>query len=79
MLVLTRKKNESIMIGDQIELVVLDINDTQVRLGITAPKHVNIHRKEVYEAILQASTSSAETSSNAVMLKGKMKSFFEEK
>ncbi len=79
MLVLTRKKNESIMIGDQIELVVLDINDSQVRLGIKAPKNVNIHRKEIYEAILQASTDSAETSSNAVKLKGKMKGFFEEK
>lgn len=79
MLVLTRKKNESIMIGDQIELMVLDINDSQVRLGIKAPKNVNIHRKEIYEAILQASTDSAETSSNAVKLKGKMKGFFEEK
>lgn len=67
------------MIGDQIEIVVLDINDSQVRLGIKAPKHVNIHRKEIYEAILQASTDSAETSSNAVKLKGKMKGFFEEK
>lgn len=76
MLVLTRKENESIMIGDQIELVVLDINDSQVRLGLKAPKDVNIHRKEVYEAILQASTDSAETSSNAVKLQGAMKDLF---
>ncbi|WP_130805947.1 carbon storage regulator CsrA [Senegalia massiliensis] len=48
MLILTRKKNESIMIGDNIEIVVTDIQDGKVKLGIKAPKNVDIHRKEIY-------------------------------
>lgn len=51
MLALTRKKGESIMIGDQVELVVLGISGEQVRLGILAPKSLTVHRKEVYEQI----------------------------
>lgn len=48
MLVLTRKLKESIMIGDNIEISILDIKGDQVKIGITAPKEVSIHRKEVY-------------------------------
>jgi len=48
MLILTRKKNERIMIGDKIEIVVTDIQDGKVKLGIKAPKNVDIHRKEIY-------------------------------
>ncbi|NLW27383.1 carbon storage regulator CsrA [Acetivibrio saccincola] len=48
MLVLTRKKNESIVIGDNIEITVVDIQGDQVRIGINAPKSVSIHRKEIY-------------------------------
>ncbi len=48
MLVLTRKKNESIVIGDNIEITVVDIQGDQVRIGINAPKNVSIHRKEIY-------------------------------
>lgn len=51
MLVLTRKKNESIVIGDNIEISVIDISGDQVRIGIKAPKTVSIHRKEVFEEI----------------------------
>ena len=51
MLVLTRKKDEAIKIGDDIELTVISINGDQVKLGIQAPKHIEIHRKEVYVAI----------------------------
>ena len=51
MLVLTRKENESIMIGDSIEIKLLDVKDHQVKIGIAAPKDVSIHRKEVYLAI----------------------------
>lgn len=51
MLVLTRKKNEAIMIGDDIQVVVVDIRGDKVRLGIDAPKEVSVHRREVYEAI----------------------------
>lgn len=51
MLVLSRKKNESIVINDDIVVVVVDIRGDKVRLGIEAPKHVPVHRREVYEAI----------------------------
>ena len=51
MLVLTRKEDESIMIGDDIEVKVLDLKESQVKLGIVAPKSVAVHRREVYQAI----------------------------
>ena len=51
MLVLARKVNESIMIGDEVELVVIDIKGDQVKLGIRAPKNVTVHRKEIYVEI----------------------------
>jgi carbon storage regulator len=51
MLVLSRKINESIMIGDDVELVVIGVEGDTVRLGIKAPKQVDIYRKEVYLAI----------------------------
>lgn len=51
MLVLTRKLNQSIVIGDEIEVVVLEVRGEQVRLGIKAPKNVAVHRKEVYDQI----------------------------
>lgn len=51
MLVLSRKVGESIMIGDQIEVEVLDIQGEQVKLGIKASKDIEIHRQEVYETI----------------------------
>jgi carbon storage regulator len=60
MLVLTRKKNESIMIGDQIELVVVAIEGDVVKLGIKAPQHIEIYRKEVYRSIQQANREAAE-------------------
>lgn len=53
MLILTRKRNERIMIGDAIEVIVVDIRGEQVQLGINAPKHVPVHRREVYEAIVR--------------------------
>lgn len=52
MLALTRKRGESIIIGDDVELVVLGIQGEQVKLGIIAPKHISVHRKEIYEQIL---------------------------
>jgi len=51
MLVLSRDKDESIMIGENVEVVIVDVRGKMVRLGITAPKDVSVHRKEVYEAI----------------------------
>jgi len=51
MLVLARRLNESIMIGDDIEVVIIDIKGDQVKLGIRAPKRVTVHRKEIYDEI----------------------------
>ncbi len=51
MLVLSRQRDETIMIGDDIEITIVDIRGEKVRLGINAPPHVPVHRKEVYEAI----------------------------
>ena len=51
MLVLSRQRDETIMIGDDIEITVVDVRGEKVRLGINAPAHVPVHRKEVYEAI----------------------------
>jgi carbon storage regulator len=64
MLVLSRKKDERIIIGDQITVMVIEIRGDKVRLGIDAPKEVTVHREEVYEAIRreqQANLSSADT------------------
>lgn len=51
MLVLSRKKNESIVVSDNITIVVVEIRGDKVRLGVEAPKEVSVHRAEVYEAI----------------------------
>jgi len=60
MLVLSRKKNESIVINDNITVVVVEIRGDKVRLGIEAPKEVPVHRREVYEAICRGETPAAE-------------------
>jgi len=58
MLVLSRKKNESIIINDDITIVVVEIRGDKVRLGVEAPKEVPVHRNEVYEAIRRNQQSS---------------------
>ena len=55
MLILTRRMDESIIIGDDIVITVVDIKGNQIRLGIEAPSNVSIHRKEVYDAIKKES------------------------
>ncbi len=64
MLVLSRKINQSIVIGDNIEIMLVDIRGDQIKLGINAPKTVKIFRKEVYEEVksqnLEASQSTIE-------------------
>lgn len=62
MLVLSRKKGQSIMIGHDIEISVIDVQGEQVRLGINAPRNVTIHRKEVFEEIIQENRQAAATS-----------------
>jgi len=51
MLVLSRQRDESIMIGDDVEITIVDVRGDKVRLGITAPSEIPVHRKEVYETI----------------------------
>lgn len=64
MLVLSRKKNESIIIGDHIEVKVLAVEGDQVKLGIVAPKSVKVHRSEVFEAIREQNKEALNTSTN---------------
>ena len=66
MLVLTRKKNESIIIADNIEVSVVDVSKGHVKLGIKAPLNVTIHRKEVYEAIRQENIEAAKVKAEDV-------------
>jgi len=56
MLVLSRKKEESIIINDDITITIVDIRGNKVRLGIEAPKEVPVHRREVYDAIQRGKT-----------------------
>jgi carbon storage regulator len=51
MLVLSRQRDESIMIGDDVKITIVDVRGDKVRLGITAPKEIPVHRMEIYEAI----------------------------
>ena len=51
MLGLSRQRDESIMIGDNIEIIIVDVRGDKVRLGITAPKSIPVHRREIYDAI----------------------------
>ncbi|OJH16086.1 carbon storage regulator [Bacillus obstructivus] len=64
MLVLTRKKGESIQIGDDIEITISSIKGDQVKIGINAPKNIEIHRKEVYVTIQEENQQASQVSSN---------------
>lgn len=59
MLVLKRKQNESIVIGENIEVEILGIDGDQVKIGIRAPKQIDVHRKEVYLSIQNANKEAA--------------------
>lgn len=68
MLVLARKKGESIIIGDGIEITVLGSEGETVKLGIRAPKQVEIYRKEVYESILRSNREALQSRTNLARL-----------
>lgn len=61
MLVITRKKDESILIGDDIEITVVKLDDGSVKLGISAPKDKTILRKEIYEKVKEENMSAIST------------------
>lgn len=72
MLALTRKKGDSIMISDNIEIVVLEVQGDQVKLGINAPRSVAVHRKEIYDLIQQENKSAQNVSKGTLDLLGTM-------
>lgn len=59
MLALSRKKDESIIINNNIEIIVIEVKGDQVKIGITAPKSVPVYRKEVYEQIQESNKEAA--------------------
>ena len=69
MLALSRRINESIIIGNDIEITILEVKGEQVKIGISAPKSVPIYRKEIYLQIKESKTEAAETSASDEILK----------
>ncbi len=69
MLALTRKTNESIMIGNDVEISILEIKGDQVKVGIIAPKSIPIYRKEIYIQIQEANKEAIESADSAENLK----------
>lgn len=61
MLILTRRVGETLMIGDEVTVTVLGVKGHQVRLGVNAPKHVAVHREEIYRRIADESTEASES------------------
>lgn len=66
MLVLSRKKNEKIVIGDDVIVTVLEIRGDQIQLGISAPREVSIHRMEVYESIKRITEEAARSATDSI-------------
>jgi carbon storage regulator len=72
MLVLTRKVGETIKIGDNIEVKVVSVDGDQIKLGIQAPKHIDIHRLEIYQLIQEENRKASLLSKNTLnLLQGK--------
>ena len=59
MLVLSRQRDESIIVGDNVQITIVDIRGDKVRLGIEAPPHISVHRKEVFDAIQRENRKAA--------------------
>jgi carbon storage regulator len=66
MLVLSRQRDESIMIGDDVEITIVDVRGDKVRLGITAPKNIPVHRREIYDAIQREKAEKAQKAEGEV-------------
>jgi carbon storage regulator len=72
MLVLSRQRDETIIIGDDIEITVVDIRGDKVRLGVSAPKSISVHRKEVYDAIRRENREAAQVKPEDLSALGKI-------
>jgi carbon storage regulator len=68
MLVLSRRKGESIRVGDDIVITIFELGRDQVRIGISAPRTVNVHREEVYDEILLANIAAANDSHGEIVI-----------
>jgi len=73
MLVLSRQVDETITIGDDIEITIVDIRGEKVRLGINAPSHISIHRKEVYDAIKREAEAGERGQRTDILTEGQQK------
>ena len=78
MLVLSRQRDESIMIGDDVEITIVDVRGDKVRLGITAPKQIPVHRREIYDAIQREKAQKAAGESETPESKGQAEKTAEE-
>ena len=65
MLVLSRQRDESIMIGDNVEITIVDVRGDKVRLGITAPREIPVHRREIYDTIQREKAAAAAAEKSA--------------
>ena len=72
MLVLTRRKGEAIILGDNVEVRILGISRHQVKVGIEAPRSVAVYRKEIYAQVRQANQAAASSSDSQVLGLGKL-------
>ena len=72
MLALTRKKGESIVIGDDITITVLSVSGESVKLGISAPRHIPVNRQEIYNQILEQNQEAAKSATSAVQLAARL-------
>lgn len=61
MLVLSRRKGESVIIGDGIKVTVIDVRGDQIRLGIDAPRSISVHREEIYQQVLEENAAAAQS------------------